>query len=191
MSYCNRIFHMLQKEPGRGKCGLSGDESNNLRTTNESVTNNGGNIFGGNNNNHSTTGCNRSNRSMQDDMNSISGLHHAAAQHSFSAMGLTLMGKHNEGKNNFQHHHNSPESNGMKGLLSPSMSTGRTEGDNVMVKEEPEFYETVCNWVDCDRGDLQSQDGLVKVRTYKHNLNCVNQFDFYFSQINVWWLSLC
>lgn len=135
------------------------------------MTNNGNIFGGGNNNNHSTTGCNRNSngRSMQDDMSSISGLHHAAAQHSLTSMGLTLMGKHNNDSKSFHHHH-SPESNGMKDLLSPSMSSG---GDNVgsMVKEEPEFYETICHWVGCDRGDLQSQDGLVKVGIYKHHLN--------------------
>ena len=58
------------------------------------MTNNGNIFGGGNNNNHSTTGCNRNSngKSMQDDMSSISGLHHAAAQHSLTSMGLTLMG---------------------------------------------------------------------------------------------------
>ena len=135
---------------------------------NESVTNNT-NIFGGNNNNHSTSGCNRSNRSMHEEMGSLTGLQHAS-QHSFSTMGLTLMGKHNDGKS--FHHHNR-ESNDTKNLLSPSMGSGRLEGvENVgsmtaMVKEEPEFYETICHWVGCDRGDLQSQDGLVKVGNYQ------------------------
>ena len=105
-------------------------------------------------------------------MGSISGLQHAA-QHSFSTMGLTLMGKHNNDGKSF-HHHN-PDANGMKDLLSPSMSSGN--GDNIgsmssAVKEEPEFYETICHWVGCDRGDLQSQDGLVKVGNYKYYLNC-------------------
>merc|ERR1712223_985187 len=70
------------------------------------------------------------------------------------------MGKHNNDSKSFHHHH-SPESNGMKDLLSPSMSSG---GDNIgsMVKEEPEFYETICHWVGCDRGDLQTQDELVR-----------------------------
>jgi hypothetical protein len=158
----------IKKEPGRcGRGGLSVDGSHN-RTQNESVTNNGNIFGGGNNNNHSTTGCNRNSngRSMQDDMSSISGLHHAAAQHSLTSMGLTLMGKHNNDSKSFHHHH-SPESNGMKDLLSPSMSSG---GDNVgsMVKEEPEFYETICHWVGCDRGDLQSQDGLVKHLNNEH-----------------------
>ena len=109
---------------------------------------------------------------MQDDMSSISGLHHAAAQHSLTSMGLTLMGKHNNDSKSFHHHH-SPESNGMKDLLSPSMSSG---GDNVgsMVKEEPEFYETICHWVGCDRGDLQSQDALVKVREYIVLITAIN-----------------
>ena len=55
----------------------------------------------------------------------------------------------------------------MKDLMSPSLSCGRNDGDNIgsaTVKEEPEFYETICHWVGCDRGDLQSQDALVKVR---------------------------
>ena len=64
---------------------------------------------------------------MQDDMSSISGLHHAAAQHSLTSMGLTLMGKHNDVKSFHQH---SPERNGMKDLLSPGMSSGRADGDN-------------------------------------------------------------
>ena len=105
-------------------------------------------------------------------MNNISGLHHTS-QHSFSNIsGLALMGKH-ENKHNFHSHHSPSETNGIKDLMSPSMSSGRNIGDNnigsAMVKEEPEpeFYETICNWVGCDRGDLQSQDALVKVRTLK------------------------
>ena len=163
----------MQKEPGRGRGCLSVDGSN-TRSQNESVTNNS-NIFGGNNNNHSATVCNRSNRSIQDEMNSISGLHHAA-QHPFSTMGLTLMGKHNDVKSFHQH---SPERNGMKDLLSPGMSSGRADGDNIgamtsMVKEEPEFYETICHWDGCDRGDLQSQDALVKVTEYIVLITAIN-----------------
>ena len=113
-------------------------------------------------------------------MSSIPGLHHAT-QHPFSTMGLTLLGKHSDVKSFHQH---SPETNGMKDLLSPSMSSGRADGDSVrpmssMVKEEPEFYETKCHWDGCDRGDLQSQDALVKVGTYKHQLNCFNKFNFH------------
>ena len=109
-------------------------------------------------------------------MSSISALHHGP----FSTMGLTLMGKHNDVKSFHQH---SPETNGMKELLSPSMSSGRADGDNVgpmssMIKEEPDIvYETICCWVGCDRGDLQTQDGLVKVGIYKHHLNYFNKFD--------------
>jgi len=166
----------LQKEPVRGRGCLSVDGTN-TRSQHESVTNNS-NIYGGNNNNPSATGCNRSNRSIQEEMSSISGLHHAA-QHPFSTMGLTLLGKHSEIKSFHQH---SPETNGMKDLLSPSLSSGRADGDNVgpmssMVKEEPEFYETICCWVGCDRGDLQSQDALVKVGINKHQLNCFNKFN--------------
>ena len=139
----------------------------NSRTQHDSVTNNS-NIFGGNNNNHST---NRSSRNMQEDMSSITGLHQTS-QHSFSNIsGLALLGKHgSESKHGFHSHH-SPETNGMKDLMSPGLSSGRNDGDNMgsaMVKEEPEFYETICHWVGCDRGDLQSQDALVKVRPFKY-----------------------
>ena len=148
-------FFLFKKEPSRGL---------NSRSQHESLTNNS-NIFGGNNNNHST---NRSNRNMQEDINSITGLHHTS-QHSFSNIsGLALMGKHSsENKHGFHNHH-SPETNGMKDLMSPSLSSGRNDGDSIgsaIVKEEPEFYETICHWVGCDRGDLQSQDALVKVRS--------------------------
>ena len=30
-------------------------------------------------------------------------------------------------------------------------------------EEEKEFYETVCHWVNCDKGDFGTQDNLVKV----------------------------
>ena len=58
---------------------------------------------------------------------------------------LIRIGKNNDAEN---FNHLSPESNGIKSLLSPRMGTGRGEGDNIesmssMVKEEPEFYETV------------------------------------------------
>ena len=112
-------------------------------------------------------------------MGSVSGLQHG--QHSFSTMGLTVMGKRSDAE---KFHHLNPESNGMKSLLSPRMSTVRGDGDNLgsmssMVKEEPEFfYETICGWIGCDRGDLQTQDALVKVRAYKYYLNCCNQFVF-------------
>ena len=104
---------------------------------------------------------------MQEDMSGITGLHHTS-HHSFSNIsGLPLMGNHSsENKHGFRNHH-SPETNGMKDLMSPSLSSGRNDGDNIgsaIVKEEPEFYETICHWVGCDRGDLQSQDALVKVR---------------------------
>ena len=61
-------------------------------------------------------------------MSSIPGLHHAT-QHPFSTMGLTLLGKHTTDVKHFHQH--SPETNGMKDLLSPSMSSGRADGDNV------------------------------------------------------------
>ena len=132
-------------------------------------------MFGGNNNNQASTSCNRSHRTVHHETFGIAGVQHA--QHSFSTMGLTGMGKNNDAEN---FHHLSPESNGIKSLLSPRMGTGRGEGDNIesmssIVKEEPEFYETACHWVGCDRGDLQTQDALVKVTAYKYYLNCTNQ----------------
>ena len=132
-------------------------------------------MFGGNNNNQASTSYNRSNRPVHHETFGTSGLQHT--QHSFSTMGLTGIGKNNDAEN---FHHLSPESNGIKSLLSPRMGTGRGEGDNIesmssMVKEEPEFYETVCHWVGCDRGDLQTQDALVKVMAYIYYLNSTNQ----------------
>ena len=46
------------------------------------------------------------------------------------------------------------------------------------VKEEPDFIETTCKWMGCDRGDLITQDALVKVRECSTIISVDNRWTF-------------
>ena len=47
--------------------------------------------------------------------------------------------------------------------LPPGMDP--TGASSALIKDEPDFIETTCKWIGCDRGDLITQDALVKVST--------------------------
>ena len=66
-----------------------------------------------------------------------------------------------------QHEPGSTTGNCESTTASRSRLTGASTADAI-IKDEPDFVETHCHWVGCDR-DLHSQDQLVKVCTSRPN----------------------
>lgn len=66
------------------------------------------------------------------------------------------------------------------GLYSPGSKSGEKSDDlgGANIKEEPDFFETHCHWVGCDR-EFGTQDALVKVRE-KIDLYCMTHWGLCF-----------
>ena len=54
--------------------------------------------------------------------------------------------------------------------LPPGMEAQSIGGASCLIKDEPDFIETTCKWIGCDRGDLITQDALVKVSNFRRPL---------------------
>ena len=63
--------------------------------------------------------------------------------------------------------------------LPPGMEAQSIGGASCLIKDEPDFIETTCKWIGCDRGDLITQDALVKVSNFRRPLFLTLFFYYY------------